>query len=155
MLKVGVISVLTLGLAWAAMYLPFDVYSAHDFWKSNPTMFLVRLSLVGVVASCIFLAEHWSGAKPWVPSILGRESLFIYILHLVIVYGSVLNRGLAQRAGPLWITGSVGVFIAVLAAITIVTLLWHHFKTNHENAASWVVRGGAAAFLIAFLVRPW
>jgi uncharacterized membrane protein len=143
-------------LALTVMYLPFDIYPAHDFWKSNPTMFLVRLSAVGLVASLIFLVERWWKSIPDFPSIIGRESLFVYILHLVIVYGSVVNRGLSQRIGPtLQVAGALGVFAVVFALIGLITILWHRLKTGHETIASLVTFAGAAAFLVMFAIRPW
>jgi len=143
-------------LAWTVMYLPFDIYPAHDFWKSNPTMFLVRLSAVGLVASAIFLVERWWKSIPDFPSIIGRASLFVYVLHLVIVYGSVVNRGLSQRIGPtLQVAGALGVFALVFAVIGLITILWHRLKTRHETIASAVTYAGAAAFLVMFAIRPW
>jgi uncharacterized membrane protein len=142
--------------AWTVMYLPFDVYSAHDFWKSNPAMFFVRLSAVGIVTSLIFLAERWWKAIPSFASIMGKESLFVYVLHLLIVYGSVVNRGLSQRIGPtLGVAPALGVFAVVFAAIGLITILWYRWRTEHETLGSWVTVAGAAAFLLMFVIRPW
>jgi hypothetical protein len=159
MFKGGVLSLATLLLAWAAMYLPFEVYPVHDFWKSNPTMFFVRLGAIGVVASCIFMIGHvlhWSKDPPRIASIIGRESLFIYILHLVIVYGSVVNRGLAQRVGPtLSLFEATTAFAFVFVLIASIAVLWHKLKTNYESAASMAAAAGAVTFLAVFVVRPW
>jgi uncharacterized membrane protein len=144
-------------LAWALMYLPFDLYPEHDFWKSNPLMFVVRLGVVSFVASMIYLLERWSGATPpRLALIVGRESLFIYILHLVIVYGSVLNRGLSQIVGPtLPLLQTIGVVAIVFAGLAAITVLWYLFKTRYETAAKWVTIAGAAVFVIEFTRRPW
>jgi uncharacterized membrane protein len=156
MLRYAILNAATLGFAWAAMYLPFDLYPAHDFWKSNPTMFLVRLSAVGIVASLIFLVERLWRTIPLFPLMIGRESLFVYILHLLIVYGSVVNRGLAQRIGPtLEVIPTLGVFVLVLIVIGLITLLWNRLKAEHETAASRVTFAMAATFLLMFAIRRW
>jgi len=143
-------------LALIAMYLPFDVYPAHDFWKTNPSMFFVRLSVVSVIASGFFLAEQFIKSPPEIPLLMGRESLFIYIVHLVIVYGSVLNQGLSQWIGPTLNVGqALGMFVLVLAAITLTTVLWSQLKTKHGTAAMWIRTGGAAVFVFEFIRRPW
>jgi len=143
-------------LSWVVMYLPFSFYPDHDFWKSNPAMFFVRLSVVSLVGNCIFLAQHWWQATPRLPLIIGRHSLFIYILHLVIVYGSVVNRGLAQRIGPtLQLSQTLGVAAAVFATVSLVTILWYQLKTRSQTAASWITTAGATVFIVAFLIRPW
>jgi len=156
MLKYAALNVGVLILALIVMYLPFDFYSAHDFWKSNPAMFFVRLSVVGIITSLMFLAERWWKTPQSFPLIMGRESLFIYILHLVIVYGSVVNRGLAQLIGPtLQVAQTLGVFALVFTAIGVITILWYKFKTAYETPASWLTVAGAATFLAAFVIRPW
>lgn len=159
MLKGGALSLGILFVAWAAMYLPFEMYPAHDFWKSNPTMFLVRLGAVGVVASCIFVVGYglkWSQSPPRTALIIGRESLFIYILHLLFVYGSVLNRGLAQRVGPtLSLLEAIGAFALVFALVALIAALWHKLKTDHKTVASGVAAAGAVTFLAGFVIRAW
>ena len=91
-----------------------------------------------------------------VPLILGRESLFIYILHLLIVYGSVVNRGLSERIGPTLTTlQSLGTVVLVLAVIAGIAVLWYEFKSRQKTAATWISAGTAAIFLFEFLKRPW
>ena len=89
-------------------------------------------------------------------SVMGQESLFIYIAHLVIVYGSVVNQGLAQSVGPtLNIANSAGVFLAILAGIMVVTMFWHKLKTDYSSVASIALGGSALLFLFEFVRRPW
>ncbi len=143
-------------LAVVMTRLPFDIYPAHDFWKTNPAMFAIRWSAVSIVASILFLVERWIRIPLRVPLILGRESLFIYILHLLIVYGSVLNRGLSERIGPtLTIVQAFGTAVLVLAVIVGVSVLWYEFKVRQKTAAAWISAGSAAVFLFEFLRRPW
>lgn len=156
MWKYALLNAATLALAWAVMYLPFDLYPAHDFWKSNPSMFFVRLSAVGIVTSLIFLVERLVKTIPSLPLVMGRESLFIYVVHLLIVYGSVVNRGLAQRIGPTMEVGpTLGVFAVVFVVIALITLLWNRLKTEHEMAATGVTFAITATFLLMFATRQW
>ena len=151
-----VLSLGMIGVAWFVSRLPFDVYPAHDFWKSNPTMFIIRLSSVSILTSLVFLAEQSIESLPRIPLIIGKETFFIYILHLIIVYGSVINRGLAQWVGPtLSIFQSIGVFALVFVAIGLITILWHEWNSQHKLAAAYLQWGGAAIFLLAFVIRPW
>jgi uncharacterized membrane protein len=151
-----VLSVGIVLLAWALMYVPFDIYPAHDFWKSNPLMFFVRVGVVTLAASGIHLLQQKAGLAPRLALLMGRDSLFIYVLHLVIVYGSVLNRGLSQRIGPTLPLGqTLGMVAAVFGGIALITVLWYMFKTKYRTAASWVTIAGAAIFVIEFIVRPW
>ena len=143
-------------IAWLAARLPFDFYPAHDFWKTNPIMFFTRVSVVSIFTSLVFLAEQSLPSIPRIPLILGKESLFIYILHLVIVYGSVFNRGLAQWIGPtLSLPQSIGMFVLVFAVIAVITLLWHQWNSRNHTIADYMRTAAAAIFLLEFVIRPW
>jgi len=156
MIRGGLVHLMILFAAWGAMYLPWTIYPPHDFWKANPLMFLVRLSAVSIAATGVFLATHLWKNFPRIPSIMGRESLFIYIVHLVIVYGSVVNRGMSQRIGPSFsIAQSLAAFAAVFAATAAITLLWNKLKTDNHVLASSLAAAGAGTFLAAFALRPW
>jgi uncharacterized membrane protein len=156
MLRNAALNVAVLLLAWGVMYLPLSLYPAHDFWKSNPSMFFVRLSVVNIVASIIFLIERWWKTVPRVASIMGRESLFIYIVHLIIVYGSVANRGLSQLVGPtLPLIATIGVVALIFAVMMAITVFWFNLKSNHSAVATWLSAFAGTAFLYEFVRRPW
>ena len=142
--------------AWLASRLPLDLFPAHDFWKANPSMFLIRVSVVSIFTSLVFLAEQSIASMPKVPLIIGRESLFIYILHLIIVYGSVFNRGLAQWIGPsLSLLQSTGMFVLVFTIIGLITLLWHRWNSTNHAVSAYVKGAAAAVFVVEFVIRPW
>jgi uncharacterized membrane protein len=79
--------------AYAASFLPTP-YARSDFWTTSPSFFLLRL---GVMAMAIAVAYTWergpSGRASWNPlQQLGRTSLFIYWIHVEMVYGLVSLR---------------------------------------------------------------
>ena len=77
-------------LAFAASYLP-SPYAASDFWTTSPCFFLLR---VGLMTAAIGLAFAWD-CRPWGPrrwsplQQLGRSSLFVYWIHVELVYGLI------------------------------------------------------------------
>jgi fucose 4-O-acetylase-like acetyltransferase len=77
-------------LAYAASFLPTP-YARSDFWTSSPCFFFIRL---GVMTLAIAVAYGWEAvrgdARRWSPmQQLGRTSLFIYWIHVEMVYGLV------------------------------------------------------------------
>lgn len=71
-------------LGYAASFLP-AIYANTQFWTSSPTFFFIRL---GIVVFMIPLA--WAAAISWEPLVtLGRSSLFVYWIHVEMVYGGV------------------------------------------------------------------
>jgi fucose 4-O-acetylase-like acetyltransferase len=82
---------LTLGLiALGASFLP-SPYAYSYFWTTSPAFFFLRL---GILVALIGFAYAWQqrpgGTTKWSPlQQLGRTSLFIYWIHVEMVYGLV------------------------------------------------------------------
>jgi uncharacterized membrane protein len=88
------------GLAVAAYELSFfpTWYPQSHFWSTSPAFFFIRL---GIMTAAIGLAYVWhlrpGGATAWSPlQQLGRTSLFIYWIHVEMVYG-LFSRPLHKR----------------------------------------------------------
>lgn len=66
------------------------IYQASSFWTSSPTYFAVRIGLIMLMLAALFAA---SAAADWLPRLsrilemFGRNSLFIYWIHVELVYG--------------------------------------------------------------------
>jgi uncharacterized membrane protein len=99
--------------AYAASFLP-SPYARSDFWTSSPAFFFIRL---GVMTAAIAVAYAWGvrhAVERWSPmQQLGRTSLFIYWIHVEMVYGLIslpLHKGLSH--GHAWIAlGAFSVFM--------------------------------------------
>jgi uncharacterized membrane protein len=72
---------------YAASLLP-PIYAETSFWTSSPTFFFLRL---GIVMSLLPLAYAWSSAAAGTSPLdeIGRSSLFVYWIHVEMVYGVV------------------------------------------------------------------
>jgi uncharacterized membrane protein len=150
-----------IGLAvMAAMFLllnvPIGLYPPHDVWKANPVIVFARLGFVAVVTSGVFFAEHAVTIPSKIPQMMGRESLFIYIVHLIIIYGSAMNRGLQQFIRPtLSVLEASAVFLVVLTTISFFTYGWYTFKRTYIASALTAKVLLAAVLLILFILRPY
>ena len=83
------------GLSW----LP-SPYVDSQFWTSSPTFFLLRcgvllLALAGTWALTPQLTGRWTTLGRWLTT-LGTSSLFVYWVHIEIVYG-LISRPLHAR----------------------------------------------------------
>ncbi len=68
---------------YALSFLP-TIYENAQFWSSSPTFFFIRL---GIVLALIPAA--WAVRLSWEPIVtLGRSSLFVYWIHVEMVYGA-------------------------------------------------------------------
>lgn len=121
---------LTLG-AFAASYLP-SLFARSEFWTSSPSFFLLRTGLLIVTVGAAYLwHRRRRGETTFSPlQQLGRTSLFIYWIHIELIYGLMvkpLHKSLTL--GQAW----VGVLIFTLFML-IVSLL-------KERAAQKMVDG--------------
>jgi uncharacterized membrane protein len=70
---------------YAASFLP-PIYAQTNFWTTSPTFFVLRL---GILVGSLPVAYAWSGL--WrgrsVLQEFGRASLFVYWIHVELVYG--------------------------------------------------------------------
>jgi uncharacterized membrane protein len=78
------------GAAFAASYLP-SPFPHSSFWHTSPSFFFIR---AGLMTAAIGAAYAWQsrpgGLEKWSPiRQLGRSSLFIYWIHVEMVYGLI------------------------------------------------------------------
>jgi uncharacterized membrane protein len=97
-------AVVIMWLSHRAALLP-SIYSHSDFWTSSPTFFFLRVGLITLLLPLAF----WWDAAPWRGVIsrwspieeLGKASLFVYWIHVEMVYGFLtrpLRRNLSFTA---------------------------------------------------------
>ncbi len=89
-----------IGLGYGASFQP-SIYPVANFWTSSPAFFFIKLGIATALlplarAVDVFhhLVHRWRGWEPGaVTTTLGRASLFVYWIHVEMVYG-VLGRPL-------------------------------------------------------------
>lgn len=104
--------------------IPLHLYAETDFWHDSPNFFLMKLGGLFLLMSGAWLLERRFRAGTVAPlALLGVESLFVYIVHLVALYGSPVNAGTHLSffwEGKLgWMSATVlsAVFVLVLYAL--------------------------------------
>jgi uncharacterized membrane protein len=85
-LAVAGAALLATGLLMAARP---TIYASSSFWTSSPTYFAVRLGIVMLVLALAFAGAGWTAHLRafQVLEQFGRHSLFIYWIHVELVYG--------------------------------------------------------------------
>ena len=98
-----------------------SIYAVSDFWTSSPTYFAVRVGILMLTLGLLFAAgplEAWAPRPLAVLEKFGRNSLFVYWIHVELVYG--YTTWVIHRRLPLWGTGvaytvfCVAMFCAIL-----------------------------------------
>jgi uncharacterized membrane protein len=74
--------------AYTASFAP-SLYSQSQFWTTSPAFFFLRLGILAAMVPLAYLWESRPGSRAkWSPlRQLGRTSLFIYWIHVEMLYG--------------------------------------------------------------------
>jgi uncharacterized membrane protein len=135
-LTIGGVAVVGLGVYTASRP---SIYAASNFWTSSPTYFAVRTGILMIAMGVLFAA---TAIEPWlvrafaVLEKFGRNSLFIYWIHVELVYG--YTTWVIHRRLPVWGT-SVAFLVfcaAMLGAIRLRDRLAARWRTRTPKSAS-------------------
>jgi uncharacterized membrane protein len=103
----------SIGLGYFASLQP-SVYPVSSFWTSSPTFFIIRLGIVVCLVPLARMAPSWTALET-----LGRSSLFVYWIHVEMVYGALAKP--LKHALPL--EGSLAA-TALLCVLLYAIVLW-------------------------------
>lgn len=141
----------TLVVAAAILHrLPFSPYGAIEFWRISPNLFLAKAGSVLLVLAAAVRLTRSRSSVPRVVSILSRESLIIYFVHVCILYGSIWNDGLFQLIGPrLSVTATAGWAVVLSASMALLAYVWHECKQRSVHLPPLIRAGIAVALFYA------
>lgn len=104
-----------------------SIYAASSFWTSSPTYFAVRTGVLMLTLGLFFAVTPAASRLPRVFGVLerfGRNSLFIYWIHVELVYGYA--TWIIHRRLPL--SGTVAVYLMFCAAMLGAILIRDRFR---------------------------
>jgi uncharacterized membrane protein len=120
--------------SYETSFLP-SIYAVSDFWTSSPTFFFLRAGVITLLLPLAFLWERspWRGAiSQWSPvEELGRASLFVYWVHVEMVYG-IISRPLRRS---LSFPAAIGAYIIFSAFVLGLVLLKNRLVTMRKAGA--------------------
>ena len=77
--------------SWVGSYLP-PLVANTSFWTTSPAYFYLRIGLMTAAIGAAYLYSRWRMPLPSDPLIvLGRSSLFVYWVHVEMVYGLITH----------------------------------------------------------------
>ena len=109
--------------SYQASYLP-PVDPRSSFWTTSVSFFGLRLGLITAAIGLAWLWEQRPTAGRWSPlQVLGRSSLFIYFIHVEMVYGGMSSplHGAFSLAGA-WV--ALGVFSLLMLGAAVLKDKW-------------------------------
>jgi hypothetical protein len=158
MKKLSAGGLLTIAAGLFAAAVPFSFYRTYDFWYTSPAYFSIRLGLLFLIAPAVWYAAERIGPRVRHVLILGRESLFVYVLHLLVLYGSVINPRFNLAAvlpANLGAAEALGVFAGLGVLMYGSARAWQALRSNHPAVYRLAQAGIGAAVLLFFFLRDY
>lgn len=110
-------------------------------WGLMPSLqgFMIKGGVIILITVALERLEPLWERLPWALKYFGKEPLLVYVVHVVIIYGSVLSKGLNYYWG----------------AMLLLAYVWHKLKLEHPRTAHRVKRTISWSFIILFLLKPY
>ena len=114
-------------LIFSAQYfanIPFSIYPAVDFWRSSPSLIFIRVGIsLAMLASAYLWTTYGAVARwSWMQT-LGKQSLLVYWVHIMLVYGNIVKRLKRTMSIPETVL-AVCIVAALMVALAAARLAW-------------------------------
>ncbi len=119
-------------LIFVAQYfanIPFSLYPRSDFWTDSPALTLIRTGvMLLMLAGSYFWTEYCTGTG-WSPmQVFGKNSLMVYWVHVMLVYGYIFKPLKRSLSVPMTTTAVVVVMLLMLG----LSVLWLQWKARRQ-----------------------
>lgn len=116
-------TLMVLGYYWITSPLVWTFGS--DYLKNiNPTLPLQRIGCVLIICCVLSIIAFSITHIPHLIKLIGKYTLTIYVVHLLIVYGSAWNNGLYQKVGQtLNPMQSIGIALIIIVAMILMVMV--------------------------------
>lgn len=152
-----IVSIVLPFILFGLKYSSFDFPGHDDWWHASPGHALYRTSVVMAVMFLLYkIQQRIDGTKFGDVLILaGQESLFFYVFHLMLVYGTIANFGLVYLAKHRYNVFETALVLVVISALTYsLASMWHWYKKYEPQKASRLLFWLIATFITVYILVP-
>ena len=73
--------------------IPYSIYPKSNFWIDSPALIIIRVGLILAMMAAAYVWTQFGagGGWSWV-EVLGKTSLMVYWVHVVLVYGRPMEH---------------------------------------------------------------
>lgn len=127
-----------------------EVYTSYSYGLSSPSFFFLRLGIVIVLCVFMFFYEKSVSVSPKsLVTLVGRESLLVYTLHLFLIYGDFAGFNFAKRVNHSFGYAEAFITTIVLAGVMILLALWWDSIRKKDPRVRRSILWGAAVLIAA------
>lgn len=143
-----------IALVFTAQYfsnLPYSIYAKSNFWTDNPTLILIRLGISLLILAGSFLWTEYCAGPGWSwMQTLGKNSLMVYWVHVMLVYGDIVK----PLKRTLNIPQTVLAVLIVTGLMVALSVLWLRWKSRGGTRQSLFRRAARAPLSTAGTLKP-
>ena len=156
-MRVFAVGIALIFLSIIANLQPMKVFPPHDFWTASPEFFFIRMGIVLIILSTLWLWERAAHSGKSVVSLLGSESLVTYTGHLLVIYGLFIKGdSLAIIIGATRSIPEVaGMTILLIGAMAGIAYVWNSLKKKSMLYARVLQYSILAVVLLVFFTKPY
>ena len=145
------------GLFAAGLLLAWPLAGKVDFWGVSPAYGLVRIGAVVTLMQLVEIAARARLPGLRALGLMGHETLLVYVLHLLLLFGSVVTGPSAVREwhDALDFRQATLALVLMVAVLYVAAWLWHQVKMRWPHAAHLALVFLGTAFVFEFVTRPW
>jgi hypothetical protein len=158
MLKVAVLGAGLIALGMIFDALPLYLYPTYNFWYTSPNYFLIRVGALLLAVSAFWYIARKVFRPNSALTVFGRESLFVYVLHLGVLYGTAMNSTLNLRSilGDNHSAGeTMEILFLFVAGMFLLTVTWNYLKRKHFAVYRILQLAVGGVFLYFFFTRDF
>jgi hypothetical protein len=151
-----------LGAGWGAgvfaagAALGLALAGSVPFWGPSPAYAAMRLGSLLLLLVGVEAVARRAGHALAPLALLGRETLLVYVLHLVLLFGGVFAPGpLAGLSGRLGFAAASLLLLGLLPLLYGAALAWRRLKERAPHEAALALTFLTVAFVHEFLTRAW
>ena len=140
--------VIGMGLERASLH----IYGQANFWPTSPHLFIARIGFVTAALGLATYVERLLPVSPQTVQSLAEESLLVYFVHVVLLYGSRWNPGIRPYLGGTM--GFAHAYVLVILLVSVMIMMAFHWNRAKKDypIPSMVLRlavVGAAALAVS------
>ncbi len=129
-----ILGILLIGTALVGDLIETSVYGQSYLWTTSPNLITLRLGIVLLLNGIVSMISASIENIPRVIVLLGRNTLLIYIVHLMILYGSAWNPGIIILYSKSFnVFNTISSALLMISLMTLMVIMLHKFKIKNKQ----------------------
>jgi uncharacterized membrane protein len=125
--------------------IPYSMYTKSSFWSDSPTLVAMRCGIALLLTAGSYLWTEFAARPAWSwMQTLGKNSLMVYWVHVMLVYGDVI-RGVKQTMSIPMTAFATAVVMASMVGMSAAWLWWKALRAERWRMATSPAGKGAEA----------